>query len=331
VIICRPPPPGADAEQGCQAYYSLDDKIPVIRADGLRRITEDRRLPAPTCARVPDNQNVIRISSSPPPSEVQPVLHSSDDSSAVVASSPQPSTQVPKKRKARVDSSLPSDDDVYVADPKPKRSKAGQKTVVAAGQRKRDVGVKGKGKEVVGNGKGKEKEEKRARAKPVKKTIKSVAFIDDEDDSSSDNKPPPATRPTPKPAYHGAKSLQASLPESEREVRKDSVLTPADNHAAQPPTVHAAQPHVASNPISIPPAIPTDSSHDGHAKPSIGHMAQTTTVAAAPTGEASHPTPVTPAIPTHGAAPPGSEGQYPPHGPRPPLHGYPADDRYYPA
>src|SRR5882762_8476581 len=50
----------------------------------------------------------------------------------------------------------------------------------------------------------------------VKKTIKSVAFIDDEDDSSSDNKPPLATWPTPKPAYRGAKSLQASIPESER-------------------------------------------------------------------------------------------------------------------
>jgi hypothetical protein len=34
VIICRPPPPGADAVRARQAYYSLDDKVPVIRMDG---------------------------------------------------------------------------------------------------------------------------------------------------------------------------------------------------------------------------------------------------------------------------------------------------------
>ncbi|KIM72187.1 hypothetical protein PILCRDRAFT_93559 [Piloderma croceum F 1598] len=207
VIICRPPPPGAEAVRGRQAYYSLDDKIPVIRTDGRPRIAEDRRLPAraaPTRACVPDNKNIIRISSSSPPAKVQPAPHSSNDSSVVIASSPQPSARVPKKRKAHVDSSslLSDDDDEYIADPKPKRSKAGQKAVVATGQQKREVGKNRKGKEV-GNGKGKEKEkEKPARARQVKKTVKSVAFIDDEDDSSSDNKPPPATRPTPKPAYH---------------------------------------------------------------------------------------------------------------------------------
>ena len=167
----------------------------------------------------------------------------------------------------------------------------------------------------------------------VKKTIKRVAFINNEDDSSSDNQPPPATQPTPKPAYCGAKSLQASLPEAEREAGKDTVLTPADKNTAQSSTVHAVQPLTASNPISIPPAIPMNSSDDGHAKPRIGHMAQaqTITVPVTPTGEASDPTPVAPAIPTHGAAPPGIEGQYLPCGPRPPLHSYSADehDHYY--
>ncbi|KIM80587.1 hypothetical protein PILCRDRAFT_9414 [Piloderma croceum F 1598] len=171
--------------------------------------------------------------------------------------------QLHRAREVVDSSSLLSDnDDGYIADPKPKRSKASQKVVVAMGQQKREVGIKRKGKEVVG----KEKENDPARARQVKKTIKSVAFIDNEDDSSWDNKPPPATQPTPKPAYHGAKSLQASLPESEREAQKDMVSTPADKHAAQPSTVPAAQPHTASNPISILPAIPTDSSHDGHAK-----------------------------------------------------------------
>ena len=330
VIICRPPPPGAEAVRGRQAYYSLDDKLPVIRMDGRPRIAEDHRLPAraaPTRARVPDKKNIIRISSSPPPAKVQSAPHSSDDSSVVIASSPQPSARVPKKRKAHVDSSslLSDDDNDYIADPKPKRSKASQKAVVATGQQKREVGIKRKGKEVAGKGKEKEKE-KPAKARQVKKTVKSVAFINDEDDSSSDNKPPPATRPTPKPAYHGAKSLQASLPESER-AQKDMVSTLADKHAAQPSTVSAAQPRTASSPISIPPAIPTDSSHDGHAKQSI----KTTTVTVTPAGEASHPTATAPAIPTHGVAPSGSEGQYLPRGPRPPLHGYPADehDRYY--
>ena len=332
VVICRPPLPGSDVVRGRQAYYSLQQKVPIFRMDGLRRLVEDNRMPPDTPIHLPDrNTDAIVITSSP---LVPPTPHSSDDSSDVIASSPQPSAQVPKKRKARVNSSsLPSDDDdIYVADPKPKRSKAGQRAIVATGQRKRDMGVKGR--EVVGNGKGKEKE-KPARTKQAKKTVKSVAFIDNEDDSSSDNKPPPATRPTPKPAYRGAKSLQASLPEadSEREAWKDTVLTPTDKNTAQFSTVHAVQPLTASSPISIPPAIPTNSSHDGHAKPSIGRMAQaqTTTVPVTPTGEASHPAPVAPAIPTHGAAPLGIEGQYPPCGPRPPLHSYSADehDHYY--
>jgi hypothetical protein len=245
----------------------LQEKVPISRMDGLHCLVEDNRMPPDTPIHLPvHNTDAIVITSSP---LVPPTPHSSDDSSDVIASSPQPSAWVPKKRKAHVDSSLlPSDDDdIYVADPKPKRSKAGQRAVVATGQQKCDMGVKGR--EVVGNGKGKEKE-KPARTRQVKKTIKSVAFIDNEDDSSSDNKPPPATRPTPKPAYRGAKSLQASLPEAEREARKDTVLTPADKNTAQSSTVHAVQPLTASNPILIPPAFPINSSHDGHAKQALG-------------------------------------------------------------
>jgi hypothetical protein len=133
------------------------------------------------------------------------------------------------------------------------------------------VSVKGKGKEVVGKGKevvrtgrevvekgkGKEKErEKPVKGKQVKKTIKSVVFIDD-DDSSSDKKQPSAIRPTPKPAYRGATSTQASALESQRGAQKATVSTPADKHAVEPLAGHAT-----SEPIPVLPAA--GSPHGGH-------------------------------------------------------------------
>src|ERR1700730_7261625 len=99
--------------------------------DGLRRLVGDNRMPPDTPIRLPvRNTDAIVITSSP---LVPPTPHFSDDSSDMIASSPQSSACVPKKMKVRVDSSSlpPNDDDIYVADPKPKRSKAGQRAVVA--------------------------------------------------------------------------------------------------------------------------------------------------------------------------------------------------------
>jgi len=70
------------------------------------------------------------------------VADSSSDSSDVIASSPQPSVHVPKKRKAFNGDSPSSpldDDDLYVGDPKSKRVKAAngsQKAVAAKSERK---------------------------------------------------------------------------------------------------------------------------------------------------------------------------------------------------
>jgi hypothetical protein len=55
-----------------------------------------------------------------------------------------------------------NDDDLYVADPKPKRSRAvtsSQKVAAAKSERKgKEVSVKGKGKKAAGKGRGKEGE-----------------------------------------------------------------------------------------------------------------------------------------------------------------------------
>src|SRR5882762_346211 len=97
------------------------------------------------------------------------------------------------------------------------------------------MSVKGKWKEVVANEKGKEKEKERpVRLRQPKKTIKSVAFIEDEDSSSSDDKQPPTvTRPKPKPAYHSASALQESLPESQKESWKVAVSVPTGKHVVK--------------------------------------------------------------------------------------------------
>jgi hypothetical protein len=60
-------------------------------------------------------------------------------------------------------------------------------------------------------------------------------------------------------------------------------------------------------------------------------MVQTTAAPVVSASGATQPIPVAPIIPAYEAAPPGSEGQYQPRGPRPPLHSYTADehDRYY--
>jgi hypothetical protein len=164
----------------------------------------------------------------------------------------------------------------------------------------------------VKKGKGKEKErEKLVRTKPVRKAVKSVAFIEDEDSSSSGDKPPPATRPKPRPAYHGTSSLEGSVPES-RERQKD-------NSAPAPLAIPVVPPHAAS------------SSRSGHAKPGFERAAQTPAIPAVTAGEETHSIPVAPAIPIHGVVPAASDAQYLPHGPPPPLHAYAADEhsRYY--
>jgi hypothetical protein len=88
VVVCRRPPPGSDALQGREAYYSIADKVPTFRTDGPHQLVEDRRLPvAPSHGRVPPKDNdddIIVVSLSTPQSKA-----SSDKSSDVFASSPQ--------------------------------------------------------------------------------------------------------------------------------------------------------------------------------------------------------------------------------------------------
>ena len=302
--------------------------------DGPLRLVEDRRLPvASTGAHPPSiDEDLIVLSSSPAPSKAPATPRSPDDSSEIMASSPQPSAQVPKKRKAVVvdsPSSHSNNDDLYVNDPKPKRSKAvtgSQKAAAAKSERKgKEVNVKGKGKEAVKKGKGKERErEKSVRTRQVKKTVKSVAFVEDED-SSSDDKSPPPTRPKPRPAYHGTRGLQGSVPESPQPQK--------DTSTAAPPAITTAPPHAASDPVSIRSAGPmADSLRDGHAKPGIERAAQAPAIPAVSAGEETHSMPIAPAVPIQGGVPAASEAQYPPHGPPPPLYAaYAADEcnRYY--
>ena len=309
VVICRPPPPGSDVARGHQAYYSLQEKVPIFRTDGPRRLASDNRLPNDTPIRLPDrNTDAIVITSSPPAPSAP---HSPNNSSDVIASSPQPSAQVPTKRKAVVDSpSSQSDDDLYLADPKPKRVKS------VAGKQKAPAKKesKGKGKVVV-----KEKQKERtARTRQSKKVVKSVTFIEDEDDSSSDNKPP-ATRPKPKPAYRGVKDRQESLPE---ESQKDTTSIPP---------APAVPSRAASNSIPILPVrLTSGPPPDGQSKPSVEHAAQTPTPVA-PAGVVSHPVHAMPGVPTRGTDPQPTEGQYLPHERHSPLHTYAADERnqYY--
>ena len=206
------------------------------------------------------------------------VQDSSHNSSDVIASSPQLSVQVSKKRKAFVDSPSSQSDgnDLYVADPKPKRVKAGtgsQKAAAAKNEWKaKEASVKGKGKEAVGKEKGKEKEKERlVRSRQSKKTIKSVAFIEDEDSSSLDNKQPPV-RPKPKPAYHGAKGPQGSLPESQKESQKVAVSDPVGKYVVK---------HMGSTSVPIVPIGPTTDS-------------RTPAVPTVPASAASSPAPLTP-------------------------------------
>jgi hypothetical protein len=325
--------------------------------DGPRRIVQDNRLPitstrAHTAAR---GKDVIFVSSSPSSSTApltptaRPVPDSSRDSSDVIASSPQPSVQVSKKRKAFIDSPSSQSDDLYIANPKPKRAKAGTGSRKAAAarseQKAKQASVKGKGKETVGKEKGKEKEKERpARSRQPKKATKSVAFIEDEDSSSSDDKQPPVTRPKPKPAYRGASALQESLPESQ----KVAVSVPAGKHVVKPQATAVPLP-MGSNSVPIVPVGPTTDSRTP-AVPTVPASAMSPPAPVVPPASLAHttppvprapPPPIAPPAPTlaipsgepshripdaHGAAPFDSEGQYPPFGPRPPRD-YAADER----
>jgi len=201
----------------------------------------------------------------------------------------------------------------------------GQKVVAVKSERKgKDASVKWKGKEK-GKQKGKEKETGRqVSTKRLKKSIKSVVFIEDEDSSSSDDKPPPATRPKPKPAYRSAANLQGSVPDS-AEKQKDAASTPGGEDTAQHATIHATPPHTTPIPVSIPPPpLAAESPRKEPAKLGIGQTAPTSAI---PSEESSHRIPDAPAVPTHRAAPLDTGGQYPPLGPRPPLRNYPADER----
>jgi hypothetical protein len=312
--------------------------------DGPRRIAQDNRLPiASTRAHTPARGKDIIFVSSSPPSSTAPltpaarrVRDSSHDGSEVIASSPQPSIQVSKKRKAFVDSpsSQSDDDDLYVADPKPKRVKAGsQKAAAAKNERK----VKGKGKEAVGKEKGKEKEKERpARSRQSsKKTIKSVAFIEDEDSSSSDDKQPPV-RPKPKPAYRGANALQDSLPESQKESQKVADSVPVGKHVAKRMGSNSL-PIVPVGPTTDPrtPAVPTVPA--SAASPPAPVAPPTPLAPTAPPVPRNPPPPIAPPappataappVPTCGSAPLASDNQYLPHEPHPP-HGYDEHSRYY--
>jgi len=318
VVICHPPPPGSDVVQGRQAYYSLEDKVPIFHMDGPRRLVADNRIPSDIPIRLPvRSTDAIVITSSPLAS---PASHSPDGSSDVIVSSPQPSVRVPKKRKAVVDSpSLQSDDDLYLPDsPKPKRAKS------VASKPKAPAKKESKGKESSVKGKGKvpivkEKEERPARAKQSKKVVKSVAFIEDEDDNSLDDTPP-AARPKPKPAYHGAKGLrEPSLEDSQ----KDTASTPT--RVVQPPA------HAVSN--SIPAVVRSTSDYplDGQPKPSVEHATQMPAIPTVSADAVSRPVLAVPTVPTRATDPQPTEGQYPPHEPHPPPHSYAADERnqYY--
>jgi hypothetical protein len=212
----------------------MDDKLSTFCINGPHCLVEDCQLPvAPLCAHVPpkDNNDIIILSSSTLQSKA-----SSHKSSDVFASSPQLAAQVLRKRKTHIDSSLPpsDDNDLYVADSKLKRSKVmgGSQKVVAVKSE-----WKGKDASVKGKGKGKEIG-RQVLTRWLKKSVTSVAFIEDEDSSSSDDKPPPVTRPKPKPAYCGTANLQGSIPDS-AEKQKDVALTPGGKDTAQHMTIPA--------------------------------------------------------------------------------------------